>query len=239
MPQTWLIQRLIAPIVRPLTRLIIGLIAIPVLRSVRKKVSRTQEWDDELEKDVEQWFRASLVLLFATKNVEIIIGSWLAFKYNFDLDTWYVLAGRLLLAVSVVETMPDQQLFSIIHSGPPKPHWVKGRGLFGNIHDQWWGIVRGLLCQHLNRSSPVLAIMAAIFDGTIGWVCFCIAIVQYLIIGLVTSRDKALDALSEFDKKVAETRREIVRDFYLEEVQAKKMDVDLESEPAQEDGIES
>ncbi|MCH8830110.1 MAG: hypothetical protein IID45_11090, partial [Planctomycetes bacterium] len=42
-----------------------------------------------------------------------------------------------------------------------------------------------------------------------------VAIVQYLIIGLVTSRDKALNVLSEFDRQVALRRREIIDEFDL------------------------
>jgi hypothetical protein len=40
-----------------------------------------------------------------------------------------------------------------------------------------------------------------------------VAITQYLIIGLVTSRDKALDVLNEFDRHVAIRRRELVEEF--------------------------
>ena len=47
----------------------------------------------------------------------------------------------------------------------------------------------------------------------VGWVCYLLAITQYLIIGLVTRRDKALDMLSEFDRAVAERRKELVEEF--------------------------
>ncbi|HEX6987794.1 MAG TPA: hypothetical protein VF170_20605, partial [Planctomycetaceae bacterium] len=47
----------------------------------------------------------------------------------------------------------------------------------------------------------------------VGWVCYGLAITQYLIIGLVTSRDKALDALSEFDRQVAIRRQQLVEEF--------------------------
>jgi hypothetical protein len=42
------------------------------------------------------------------------------------------------------------------------------------------------------------------------------AITQYLIIGLVTSRDRALDVLSEFDRAVAKRRNELIEEFKLE-----------------------
>ena len=62
------------------------------------------------------------------------------------------------------------------------------------------------------------AILCAIVPDTAGWVCFGFAITQYLIIGLVTSKDKALDALSEFDRQVALRRRELLDEFdYIEE----------------------
>jgi hypothetical protein len=52
----------------------------------------------------------------------------------------------------------------------------------------------------------VFAIMAVIFGAPthpiVGWVCYTLAIVQFLIIGLVSSRDKALDVLREFDQQV-------------------------------------
>jgi hypothetical protein len=213
LPKTWLLTKLLAPLVRPATRIIIGLIAIPILRLFRNKVLRNKVFDDELEKDVEQWFRASLLLFFATKNVELMISSWLALKFEINLDHWFIVAGRLLLAIGVVESMPDQELFSIIHPGPPKLVWRKGRGLRGNVADQAWPFIKGVLCRHINRSSPVFAILSAIFDQTAGWVFYLIAISQYLFIGLVTSRDKAADALAEFDRKTAQKRRDLVEEF--------------------------
>ena len=216
-PGTWLIQRALGTLLRPATRIVIGLIAIPVLRSVRKRVLKQAEWDDELEKDVEQWFRASLVLFFATKNMETIVSQWLALNFDFSLDHWFIVAGRLLVAIGVVESMPDQQLFSIIHPGPPKLVWRKQRGLQGNVSDQAWPLVRGLLCRHINRTSPVFAILSVIFGGLQGWVFFALAIVQYLVIGLVTSRDKALDVLSEFDRKIAQQREVLIDEFHLRE----------------------
>jgi hypothetical protein len=50
----------------------------------------------------------------------------------------------------------------------------------------------------------------------VGWVCYLMAITQYLIIGLVTSRDRALDVLSEFDRAVARRRNELIEEFKLE-----------------------
>ena len=66
--------------------------------------------------------------------------------------------------------------------------------------------------------------MSAIFGGvnpihyTVGWVCYFMAISQYLIIGLVTSRDKALNVLAEFNRQVTIRRRELIEEFDFEEV---------------------
>lgn len=210
---------LVGWIMRPLSRLIVGLIAIPTLRAVRRRMPGIKEWDAELEKDIEQWFRASLLLLVATKNAETwlmnYINLWLEAKeslHQIDLTNWYVTAGRLLLAIGVVESMPDQDLFAIIHPGP-KWQYDRRRSWRENARRECWPLCRGLLCQHLNRSSPVFAILTVIFDGVAGWVFYALAIVQYLIIGLVTSRDRALDVLSQFDRVVAEKRQEIVAEF--------------------------
>lgn len=250
---------------RPITRVLIGAIAIPIFRFILRHVFRLQEMDDELEKDLEQWFRGSLLLLAATANMEHLLFGW---ANKFD---WFTIGLRLLLAIGVVEAMPDQELFAVVHPGPPRLKF--GKTIFAQVWRRKLDIARGLVCQHLNRSSPVLAIMAAIFgaqvsasyfaaeevklvaqlekrlvesDGvsqaqaetqarnqaraqsevneeeawkqfTVGWVCYLLAITQYLIIGLVTSRDRAMDVLSEFDRAVAQRRRELVEEFDLED----------------------
>ena len=212
-----LIGPILRPVLRPLTRFLVGMIAIPLFRLFLRRVVRLQDLDAELEKDLEQWFRGSLLLLVATANMEAVLFDWVPLDWK---DGWIPVALRLLLAVGVIEAMPDQELFAIIHPGPPKLKFSKKQGYLRELREQCWPICRGLLCQHLNRSSPVFAIMAAVFGGergetlwTVGWVCYGFAIVQYLIIGLVTSRDKALDVLSEFDRKVAVRRREIIEEF--------------------------
>lgn len=223
------------PIVHPMARLLAGLIAIPLFRLVRRRVVRVQDWDDELEKDLDEWFRASLLLLLATANAEWWIDTQLLPSlfptFHLDINVWWVAAGRILLAIGVIEAMPDQALFSIIHGGPPKPKYNRELGLWGSIRTQAWPITRGVLCVHLSRSSPLFAIMAAIFGGSpfqsadetwftpwrIGWICYFLAVTQYLIIGLVTSRDRALDVLSEFDRKVAERRQELIEEFHIDE----------------------
>ncbi len=212
-PTSWFAQ-LLAPVLRPVARFVAGLIAIPLLRAVRARVYRNPAWDEELEKDLEQWFRSSLLLFLATKNVEQAIAAWITTReLDIDLRHWWIAGGRLLLAISVIETMPDQQLFSLIHPGPPRPRWFSGLGLWGNLRVQAWPMLRGILCLHLSRSSPVFAILAVIFSGWEGWVFFTLAIAQYLIIGLATSRDRALDVLSQFDRQVARQRRELIHEF--------------------------
>jgi hypothetical protein len=128
----------------------------------------------------------------------------------------WLLAGRLLLAISVIEAMPDQALFSIIHPGPPKPNIERNR-LIGSVLEYLPKFLFGLMCQHLNRSSPVLAILAVFLDGPVGWICYGFAIFNYLIIGLVSSKDKALDVLQQFDRAVAERREEIKEELPLQD----------------------
>jgi hypothetical protein len=219
------VRAALAPVLKPRTRLVIGLIAIPALRTVRKRVPRLSEWDAELEKDVEQWFRGSLLLLVSTKNAEIALMTWAAPLLghghadaiaDVDLSRWWITAGRLLLAIGVVEAMPDQHLFSVIHPGPSF-QYKRENSLWSNCRQQVWPLLRGFVCQHLNRSSPLFAILAVFYGGTVGWFFYALAIVQYLIIGLVTSRDRAFDVLSKFDRAVELQRKEILREFHLPE----------------------
>ncbi|MBD3672905.1 MAG: DNA topoisomerase I [Planctomycetaceae bacterium] len=250
---------------KPITRFIVGVIAIPLFRMFMRRVVRMQQLDAELEKDMEQWFRGSLVLLVATANMEMALFGWLyadskpiappkttiskqvaesekipsqeseePYLTGEEIDEngqmkkfsalgVFLMGLRLLLAMSVIEMMPDQELFSIIHPGPPKPKYDKSRSIWFHIKIYTWPMTRGLICQHLNRSSPVFAILCAIFMGWVGWFCYGMAIAQYLIIGLVTSKDKALDALSEFDRQVAMRRRELIDEFdYIEKEVEKK-----------------
>ncbi|WP_145364159.1 DNA topoisomerase I [Stratiformator vulcanicus] len=220
------------PILRPLVRIVVGLLAIPLFRLFLRRVVRLQELDAELEKDLEQWFRASLVLLCATANMEDLIFGWVPLNLQ-ENYAWITVGLRLMLAIGVIESMPDQELFTIIHPGPS---WrgFDWRRPFGSVKRSWRQLAKGLACQHLARSSPVFALLAAIYGGypdvndpeqyermyddwIVGWVCYTFAITQYLIIGLVTSRDKALDALAEFDRRIAERRAELVEEFDVRE----------------------
>lgn len=204
---------LLRPLVKPLARIILGFIAIPIFRLMMRKVVRVQEFNEELEKDLEQWFRGSLLLLIATDNMEGTLFPWLSEATRAGP---FFLAGRLLLAIGVIEGMPDQALFSIIHPGPKMPKIEKGR-FWGSFFSQLPLLLKGLVCQHLNRSSPVLAILCVLQGGELGWVFYGMAIAQYLLIGLVTSRDKALDVLSQFDAAVAQQREEIASDVEYKE----------------------
>ncbi len=271
-------------VLRPITRLIVGLIAIPIFRFIMRRVFRLQDLDEELEKDLEQWFRGALLLLAATANMEHLLFGWTD-KFDWmDRMDWLTMGLRLMLAIGVIEAMPDQELFAVIHPGPPK---IKpGRSVLLEIWRKKWLFIKGFVCQHLNRSSPVFAMMAAIvgaqliplsdldYEKTteantidwvycqqigstsplqpvfavaqhnqfyaradrslqevarinvesrrrwerwiVGWCCYLLAITQYLIIGLVTSRDRALDVLSEFDRAVAERRRELIEEFQIQ-----------------------
>lgn len=210
---------ILRPVLRPLMRFLLGAIAIPLFRLFLRKVIRLQDMDEELEKDLEEWFRGAILLLAATRNMEHLLFGWLPLDLD-GKDQWVGVMFRLLLAIGVIETMPDQELFAVIHGGPPPIKYTREKGVRGwlrEMRNNFGAIATGLACQHLNRWSPVLAIMAAITAGWVGWICYVLAIVQYLIIGLVTSKDKAVGVLSEFDRQVAMRRRAIIEEFHLEE----------------------
>jgi hypothetical protein len=215
--QSILRASVLQPILKPLTRFFVGVIAVPIFRLFLRKGIRLEKLDRELERDLEQWFRGALLLLVATANMEQTLFGWIPLDFQGE-QAWVAIIFRLLLAVSVIEGMPDQQLFAILHPGPPKIDF--GRRMLHNAWEQRRAIGKGLLCQHLNRSSAVFAIMAAIFGGapgtkaaTVGWVCYGFAIAQYLIIGLVTSRDKAYEVIAAFDRSVAEQREDLLEEF--------------------------
>ena len=184
---------------------------IPIFRLFVHRVVRVQDLDEELEKDLELWFRGALLLLIATENMESTLFGWIRPETR---NSVLFMAGRLMLAIGVIEGMPDQSLFALIYPGPQAPKIEKGNVV--------WSLVRylpeflkGLICQHLNRSSPVLAILAVIWHGNVGWVCYGMAIGQYLLIGLVASKDKALGVLQKFDEAVARQRHEIEHELDL------------------------
>ena len=55
---SYLGKTVLRPMLRPLARFVVGLIAIPMFRLFMRRVVRLQDLDQELEKDLEQWFRA-------------------------------------------------------------------------------------------------------------------------------------------------------------------------------------
>lgn len=214
--QIKLLRPIIEPVIRPLLRLLMGFIAIPIFRFICRRIFRLQELDQELERDLEQWFKASLVLLAATKNMELYLFGELVGKQD-DLSNPWITGLRIMMAIGVTELMPDQGLFSLIHPGPPPLRYDRKLGLKGCVREQCYPFFKGLVCQHLNRSSPVFAILSTIFLGPTGWICYFLAITQYLIIGLVTSRDRIHDVLSRFDEQMAMKRRQIEEEFHLEQ----------------------
>lgn len=210
--QLLLPTRLLQPLLKPIVRLFLGLIAIPIFRLFVRRVVRVQDLDEELEKDLEQWFRGALLLLVATQNMESTIFGWVRPETR---DSVFFMAGRLLLAIGVIEGMPDQSLFALIYPGPQPPKIDKRRPLWSLVR-YIPSLVKGMVCQHLNRSSPVLAILAVIWpDVTVGWICYGMAIGQYLLIGLVASKDKALGVLQKFDEAVARQRQEIEQELLM------------------------
>ncbi len=216
----WAVLR---PIIKPLTRLAVGLIAIPLFRLVVRRGMRLAKVDmTELEEDLEEWFKASLILLVATANMESLMFGWVPLDLEGS-QSWVGVFFRLLLVIGVIELMPDQALFGVLHSGGVKLPF--GKRFFQDVWAQKVDLAKKVGCMHLNRSSPVLAMMSAIFGGTsdgqgvvIGWICYGMAIGQYLLIAMITSKDKAGDLLKLYDEKVAEQREELVEEFEVKEV---------------------
>jgi hypothetical protein len=209
-----LLTYLFRPLARPLSRFIVGLAAVPALHFIFRHVSTLERLDEEVEKDLAEWFRGSFLLLLVTANTEAAL--WhnvIPFPDLLDKHGWLGLGLRIMLAIGVVQLMPDQELFTVIHPGPRIPRFKRGRSRVRQIIACWKPISIGFLCQHLSRSSPVFAILAVIFTGRVGWVCYGLAIVQYLIIGLATSRARAVNVLLLFDEQVAARRRELMRQF--------------------------
>ena len=198
--------KLLGFLIKPVVRLVLGFTAVPLFKVFLHRVVRKKDLDAELEKDISQWVLGALLLLVATANMESLFFGWVSPEFRED-KVWIV-ALRLLLAIGVIEKMPDQALFSIIHPGPPKLKIERGR-IIGSLIDYIGPFLKGLLCQHFNRSSPVLAILTVFLRGPVGWICYGLAITNYLIIGLVSSRDKALNVLQQFDQVVAERREEL------------------------------
>ncbi len=61
--------QLLAPILKPVTRLIIGLMAVPLFRWFLKRVVRVNGLDRELERDLELWVRGAILLLVASAKM--------------------------------------------------------------------------------------------------------------------------------------------------------------------------
>ena len=96
--------------------------AVPAMQFLFRHVSTLERLDDELEKDLAEWFRGSFLLLLVTANIEAAL--WhnvIPFPDLLDKHGWLGLGLRIMLAIGVVQLMPDQELFSVIHPGPEFP----------------------------------------------------------------------------------------------------------------------
>jgi hypothetical protein len=201
-------------ITKPVTRMLLKLIAIPIFRFLLKYLLRVDVISQELEKDLSQWFRASVLLLFATHNMEQILFQTHTLDYKHEKLMDAVLFGlRLFLAVGCIEGMPDQELFRFIHPGPPKLKSKRFGAILSELRQNWRAWLWGVACIHLSRASPVFAIITVFQVGPAGWACYWLAVVQYLVIGLATSRDKAIDVLMSFDAEVAARRAELLSEL--------------------------
>jgi hypothetical protein len=201
------------PVLRPVVRLICGLVAIPVFRFLLRRVLRVQTSDAELERDLESWFRGAVLLLAATANLEDVLFGWLPWHRTADeSQVWQTLVLRLLLAVGVIENMPDEDLFGFLHRKPLslRLHTPEGWRAAWSARRE---ILRNLFYLHLRRSSPVLAIMAVVWGGSpgsaasaVGWWCYGLAIAQYLIIAMLTQRDRVQGLLTAFEEETSAMR---------------------------------
>jgi hypothetical protein len=192
-------QFLYKPVLSPVIRMVCGLIAIPLFRFLLRRVLRVQTCDAELERDLEYWFRGAILLLAATANLEDFLFGWTQWHQNSQ--PWLTMILRLLLAVGVVETMPDEDLFALVHRAPPKLKF--GAGFFARAWEKRRALLKGCCVVHLKRSSPVFVIMCVVFGGPVGtldfkvgWWCYGLAIAQYLIIALMTDRNRAAHLLA-------------------------------------------
>jgi hypothetical protein len=205
-----MLRNLLINALRPVLRILSGLIAIPIFRFLLRRIFRVQATDAELERDLENWFRAAVIMLAATSNMEQFIFNWVPGK------DWVTFVLRLLLAVGVIESMPDEDVFSILHRGPPKLKLTRRSGWV----EAWRRrreVLRGLGILHLRRSSPVFVIMAVVFGDkpgmphwNVGWWCYGLAITQYLIIALVTQRDRIAGLLEAFEREASAIREDIL-----------------------------
>lgn len=214
----WAVLR---PLLKPLTRILVGLIAIPIFRLIMRKGMRMAKVELELEQDLEQWFRAAVILLVATANMESLLFGWVPLDLQGS-DSWIGVFLRLLLVIGVIELMPDQALFAVLHSGPLK--LPVGKRILIELWQNRVFWIKKMGCVHLNRSSPVFAMMSAIFGGdpdlpsaAIGWACYGVAIIQYLIIALITTADKSGDLLTTYDKAIEQQRENIIEEFVEED----------------------
>ena len=210
-----LLTYIFRPLARPLTRFIVSLAAVPALQFIFRHVSSLERLDDEVEKDLAEWFRGSFLLMLVTANVEAALwhnviplprpvgqarlaGPWTADHAG---DRRRAIDARS----GTLHDHPPGPATSPIQTGP--------LGAGGKSSPCWKPFTIGFLCQHLSRSSPVFAILAVIFTGKVGWVCYALACVQYLVIGLATSRARAINVLLLFDEQMAVRRRELMRQF--------------------------
>lgn len=203
------------PVLRPIIRVVTGLVAIPVFRFLLRRVFRVQASDAELERDLEMWFRGAILMLAATANLEDVLFGWTQWHLKAGGEAWQIMVLRLLLAIGVIESMPDEDIFSILHRGPPKLKLTTRSG-WANAWSRRRDILRGIAILHLRRSSPVFVIMAVVFGGqpgdilhTVGWWCYGFAIAQYLIIALITQRDRISGLLESFDREANSMRGEL------------------------------
>ncbi|MGZ0171601.1 MAG: hypothetical protein ACKVHE_18815 [Planctomycetales bacterium] len=89
-------------------------------------------------------------------------------KFSHNDYGWILLGFRVMLAIGVIQMMPDQELFALMHNRPPKHNFDRKQKWWPQIKSESWPFLKGHICLHLNKSSPVFAILAAIAPGLPG-----------------------------------------------------------------------
>ena len=92
-------------ITRPMARLIIRMGAVPGAAILFHHVRALERLDDELEKDLAEWIRGSLLLLLITANMEVLLWHKLIpYPDLLDKHKWFGVGLRIMLAIAVMQT---------------------------------------------------------------------------------------------------------------------------------------
>lgn len=200
-------------LVAPAFRWLFRIITWPLLQIIMKLFSiagwgHDPELRIRIHTMVEHWLRGSAFLLAASQNFEQLV---FGVSRNLPLGegNWILFFGRLMLAASVVESMPprpEELLHRQRRCGWPElcisvRHPLRAWRI-------WKHDLQRLLVRHLVRSSPVLVIVTTVAPGWPGWVAFSLALLQYLLLGTIRCQTAPGDVhLETTDRKSVAVER--------------------------------